>query len=68
MDMSKPWYQSRTIWASAVAVASSLAALFGHSVSGPDAGTLADSLLQIVTAASSVAAVVGRVAATKKVH
>ena len=67
MDASKPWYLSRTIWASLVTVALSLAALAGLSVGDVDGTALAEGLLQAVTAICGVVAILSRVRATDRI-
>ena len=68
MDSTKPWYMSRTIWASVVTVATSIAGLFGLSFAGVDNSTLTDTVLQVITAGSGVAAIAGRLAAAHKLQ
>ena len=67
MDASKPWYLSRTIWASLVTVALSLAGLAGLSVEDVDGPALADGLLQAVTAICGIVAILSRVRATDRI-
>jgi hypothetical protein len=67
MDSVKPWYLSRTIWASVISVASAAAALFGLPVDGLDGGALTDSLLQAVTAISGIIAIFGRLGASTRI-
>ncbi|HEV7416023.1 hypothetical protein [Tianweitania sediminis] len=67
MDGSKPWYLSRTVWASLVTVAAAVGGLMGRSVGLAEQMLLTDALLQIVTAVSGVVAVMGRFAATAKI-
>jgi hypothetical protein len=67
MDLVKPWYLSRTIWASVITVASAAATLFGLPVDGLDGGALTDSLLQAVTAISGIIAIFGRLGAKTRI-
>jgi hypothetical protein len=64
MDAIKPWYLSRTIWASIVTVAMSAAGVFGFSTSGIDSSSLTDTLLQAISGVAGIAAVVARLFAT----
>ena len=66
MSISKPWYLSRTIFASVVTV---VAALAGLSLPGGEAGasSLADSLLQVLTGLSGLLAIYGRVRARTRI-
>jgi hypothetical protein len=67
MDDLKPWYLSRTIWASGLAAASAIARLAGLPVPGLSDPALADQLVQVVTAAASAVAIVGRLSATSRI-
>lgn len=67
MDNVKPWYLSRTIWASVITVASAAAALLGLPVDGLDGSALTDSLLQAVTAISGMLAIIGRLGAKARI-
>ncbi len=64
MTATKPWYLSRTIWASFITIAMSLGGLFGISTTGIDGSALTDTLLQAITGVSGIAAIVARVLAT----
>lgn len=64
MDATKPWYLSRTIWASFVTIAMSLAGLFGFSTAGIDGSSLTDTLLQAISGIAGIVAVTGRLFAT----
>jgi len=68
MDSTKPWYLSRTLWASFVTVATSVAGLFGLSFAGVDNSTLTDTVLQVITAGSGVAAIIARLGAVHKLQ
>lgn len=67
MTTTKPWYLSRTIWASAVTIAVSIGGLFGLPLGDIDGGALTDSLLQVLTAVCGLIALFGRVAATSRI-
>ena len=67
MDSIKPWYLSRTIWASAVTVLSAAGALLGLPVGGLDNAALTDSVLETVTAVSGIIAILGRLSATTRI-
>jgi hypothetical protein len=67
METSKPWYLSRTIWASLVAVAAAGGGLIGLPVDSGDAAALTDAALQIVAAIGAVMAIVGRVSARHRI-
>ncbi|WP_048649129.1 hypothetical protein [Nitratireductor soli] len=67
MAQSKPWYLSRTIWASLVTIVTAAAGIFGYPVAEIDGSALSDSLLQAITAISGLAAIFGRVAASSRI-
>lgn len=63
----KPWYLSKTIWASGISISCALLGLAGFPTAAIDQGALADSILQIVSALSGVVAIFGRVSAGSKI-
>jgi len=63
MNVSKPWYLSRTIWASVITVATGAAGLFGVPTGVIDNGALTETMLQLVSAISGLVAIFGRVSA-----
>lgn len=67
MTETKPWYLSRTIWASIVTMAVSTGTLFGLPITGIDGSALTDTLLQAVTAISGLVAIFCRVKATNRI-
>ncbi len=67
MIASKPWYLSRTIWASLVTVLAGAAQLVGIPTDAVDGGQLADALLQTVTAVSGLVAILGRLRAKDRI-
>jgi hypothetical protein len=67
MEPTKPWYQSRTIWASIITVGAALAALFGLPVGEADQAELTEKVLQFLTAAGALVAIVGRIIAKSRI-
>lgn len=67
MDGAKPWFRSRTIWASLVTVAAALAALSGIAVGEADQALLTETILQAVTAIGGIVALVGRLVAKSRI-
>jgi len=67
METQKPWYLSRTIWASLVTIVSAAAALLGVPVAGLDDAALADAILQAIAAVSGLIAIFGRLGATSRI-
>ncbi len=67
MNTSKPWYLSRTIWASIITIATASGSFFGLPFSGVDDAALTDAVLQVIAAVSGVVAILGRVSATTRI-
>lgn len=67
MDLIKPWYLSRTIWASVVTVVAAAASLVGLPIDEEASADMIELILQIVTAGSGLAAVLGRLAARTRI-
>ncbi len=63
MKTSKPWYLSKTIWASLVTIATAAAGLTGMPVGGIDNAALSETLIQAITAISGLFAIFGRMSA-----
>lgn len=67
MTDSKPWYLSRTIWASLITIVTAAAGILGVPVAGIDNQALTDTLLQAVTAISGLVAIFGRLGANARI-
>lgn len=67
MTHFKPWYLSKTIWASGISIGCALLGLAGFPTGGIDQGALADQLLQIISALSGVMAIFGRLSAGTRI-
>ena len=67
MNETKPWYLSRTIWASLITVATALAGILGVPVEGLDNSALTDTLLQAVAAVAGLVAILGRLSARNRI-
>ena len=68
MTSSKPWYLSRTIWASIVTILTGGAGLIGLPLGGIDSAALTDTILQAITAVSGLIAIMGRISAKERIH
>ena len=68
MTSSKPWYLSRTIWASIVTILTGGAGLIGLPLGVIDSAALTDTILQAITAVSGLIAIMGRVSAKERIH
>lgn len=67
MMISKPWYLSRTIWASIVTILTGAAGLTGLPLDGLDNSALTDTLLQAISAVSGLFAIFGRLSAKHRI-
>ena len=67
MTSAKPWYLSRTIWASLITVLTGFAGLTGVPLDGIDNSALTDTLLQAITAVSGLIAILGRIGARDRI-
>jgi hypothetical protein len=67
MTDTKSWYLSRTVWASVVTILLSVAGLVGVSIDAINPEGLTDALLQAATVIAGIVAIVGRLAATRKI-
>ena len=67
MTQTKPWYLSRTIWASVVTVVAGIGGMFGLPVDRIDDQALVETLLQGITAISGLVAIFGRLAADRRI-
>ncbi len=67
MNDKKPWYTSKTVLASLVAVGSMVLSAFGYQFDDGVQVAMTEVLLQTVGVAASLFAIVGRVSATKRI-
>lgn len=67
MMTSKPWYLSRTIWASIVTILTGAAGLTGLPLDGLDNAALTDTLLQAIGAVAGLIAIFGRLSAKQRI-
>lgn len=67
MTTVKPWYLSRTIWASIVTIVTGAAGLTGLPLDGLDGSALTDTLLQAISAISGLIAIFGRLSAKERI-
>lgn len=67
MTMTKPWYLSRTIWASIVTVLTGVGGIIGLPTDEIDNQALVETLLQAISAISGLVAIFGRMAATSRI-
>jgi hypothetical protein len=67
MTDAKPWYLSRTIWASLITIVTAAAGIVGVPVGGIDNSALTNTLLQAITAISGLVAIFGRLGANSRI-
>ena len=67
MTDTKPWYLSRTIWASLVTIVTALGGLIGLPLADIDNTALTDAILQAVAAISGLIAIFGRLDAKSRI-
>lgn len=67
MTDTKPWYLSRTIWASLVTILTAVGGIIGLPLAGIDGTALTDTLLQAITAISGLLAIFGRLNANARI-
>ncbi|WP_295806150.1 hypothetical protein [uncultured Nitratireductor sp.] len=68
MNETKPWYLSRTIWASMVTIAATAASMMGYPLGDIDSAAVSEGLLQAITAISGLIAIFGRVNARSRIQ
>ena len=67
MTETKPWYLSRTIWASLITIVTAGGGLFGLPLSGIDNAAPTDTLPQAIAAISGLVAIFGRLEAKSRI-
>lgn len=67
MEANKPWYLSRTIWASAITVVLAAGGLLGLAVEAGDELALTDAFMELIAAVAGILAIIGRMAATARI-
>ena len=67
MTDQKPWYLSKTIWASLCTVVLAAASMVGVPTGNLEGGAVADAVLQILTAITGLVALWGRVTASQTI-
>jgi len=68
MEDNKPWYASKGVWGSLVAMGAGIAgAIWGVSVTDADQATIVSSITAIAGAVGGIIALIGRLKASKKV-
>ena len=63
----KPWYLSKTVWGSLIAILAALSGLFDVEFSADDQARTVDLIVQVIGAAGGLIALVGRLRATHRI-
>ena len=66
-NVSKSWYQSKTVWASAISVLAVAAGYFGVNIGAEDQAVLVDQASAVVAIVASLIAIYGRVTAKETI-
>lgn len=67
MNSAKPWYLSKTIWASIVTIGAAFGGMAGLPSGVIDNSALTDTIIQAATAISGLVAIFGRIAASERI-
>lgn len=67
MTNAKPWYLSKTIWATLVSILATLASMFGFEVDDALRAGMTDALLQTVSTLAGIIAIFGRLSANSRI-
>ena len=68
MSKFKPWYTSKSIWGSIVAVIAVIASAFGLEIDEHSQSLIVDAALQMVAISASLFSVLGRLNATSRIE
>ena len=68
MNDTKPWYLSRTVWASIVTIVIACCGLSGTPLDSFDDASFIDALLQLATGIAGVVALFGRLLAQSRIE
>ena len=68
MSDYKPWFASKSIWGSLIAVLAVIASAFGISIDEDTQSLLVEAALQIVAVGASLFSVLGRLNATTRIE
>ena len=60
----KPWYLSKTIWGSLIAVGAALASAVGLNIDAQNQQLISDAIMQFIVAGGALFSIYGRLSAT----
>lgn len=66
MTGTKPWYASKTVWGSLVAIVAAVLGLWDVDISSADQSRAVEMIVQLIGALGGLIALVGRFAATRR--
>lgn len=67
MTNTKPWYTSKTIWGSLIAMIAGISSAFGLELDATTQADLLDGVLKVIAAGGSLLAIYGRLSATNAI-
>lgn len=67
MEGNKPWWQSKGVWGGLLALAASVAGVFGYAVGPEDLNELSTLAGSLAASGAAAIAILGRIRATKKI-
>ena len=67
MTQPKPWYASKTVWGSLVAILAAFLGLWDFDISPADQTRLVDLAVQLIGAGGGLVALIGRFMATRPI-
>lgn len=67
MTATKPWYQSKTVWGSVIAIAAALLGVWDVRIEESDQARLVELIVQAAGALGGLLALVGRFAASRRI-
>ena len=67
MTGTKPWYQSKTVWGSLIAILAAVLGLWDVRIEAADQARLVDLVVQVAGALGGLIALTGRFAASRRI-
>lgn len=67
LNENKPWWQSKTVWGGAIALAAGVAGAFGLSIGPDEQEALASAIVGVASGVGGLLAIYGRIKASKAI-
>lgn len=67
IETAKPWWQSKTVWGGAIAVAAGVAGAFGFSIGPDEQEALAAAIVGVASGVGGLLSIYGRIKANKAI-